>query len=163
MGLFNEKDDIKPEAEGMERLNVTPEAAPVEIAVISASTRIEGNITTDGHLIMNGDVQGNVSTKGNLVLSGNTSGEIYCDSVLLETKESNSDIIAEQNIIVAQGTTINGNISCKNITVNGRVFGDIKASGGVVLKASAVVEGNISAKTIGMETGAVVNGALEMN
>lgn len=161
MGLFNDKEENKLAEEVNE--TVVSSEAPVEIAVISASTKIEGNLRTEGHLIMNGAVQGNVSTKGNLVLSGTTTGEIYCDSVLVETTESNSDIIAEQNIIVAQGTVVNGNITCKNITVIGRVYGDIKASGSVVLKASAVIDGNISAKTIGMENGAVVNGTLEMN
>ena len=161
MGLFNEKEEAKIVVEETETVvNAEP---PVDIAVISASTKIEGNIKTEGHLIMNGDVQGNVSAKGNMVLSGNTSGEIYCDSVLVETPESNSDIIAEQNIIIAQGTTVNGSISCTNITVIGRVFGDIKARGSVVLKAGSVVEGNISSNSIGMETGAVVNGTLEMN
>lgn len=162
MGLFNEKEEVKLQVENDNNETVSSEA-PVEIAVISSSTKIEGNIKTDGHLIMNGDVQGNVSTKGNLVLSGTTTGEIYCDSVLVETEESNSDIIAEQNIIIAQGTTVNGNVSCKNITVLGRVYGDIKAFGSVVLKSTAVVDGNITAKSIGMETGAVVNGTLEMN
>ena len=157
MGMFDEK---KLAAEPVKDMKM-PETIS-EVAVISSSTKIEGNIKTDGHLIVNGDVQGNVSTRGNLILSGNTSGEIYCESLLVETPESNSDIIAEQNIIVKEGTTVNGNIHCKNITVMGSVYGDITATGAIVLKSTAIVIGNLVAKHLGMENGAKVNGSIEM-
>ena len=162
MGLFDKEEQLKTDVEMTEQEapvfeEPVAEAVP-EVAVISSTTKIEGNITTDGSIVVNGDVQGNVTTKGNLVLSGNTTGEIYCNSILVETAESNSDIIAEENIIVAEGTTINGNINCKNISISGAVVGDVTATGCVILKATANVNGNISAKQIGIECGAVVNG-----
>jgi len=167
MGLFD-KEDIKAEPSEnavVEKYIETRKVdTPVEIAVISSSTKIEGNITTDGNMIINGDVQGNISAKGNLAISGegNTNGEIYCASVVFENKESHSDIVAEENVVVSEGTTVNGNINCKNVVVKGKVLGDISATGSVVLKASAVVNGNVFAKTIGMEVGAKVNGSISM-
>ena len=165
MGLFDKEEQTKVESEVTERevFPVEEPAAPepaAEVAVISSTTKIEGNITTDGSIVVNGDVQGNVTTKGNLVLSGNTTGEIYCNSILVETAESNSDIIAEENIIVAEGTVINGNINCRNISISGSICGDVTATGCVILKATANVKGDITAKQIGIECGAVVNGKL---
>jgi len=157
MGMFEEK-VIESQPIGEIRMTDTIN----EIAVISSSTRIEGNIRTDGHLIVNGDVQGNVSARGNLVLSGNTTGEVYCESLLVETPESNSDIIAEQNIIVKEGTVVKGNIHCKNITIFGSVVGDVTATGSIILKATAVVTGSLIAKRLGMENGAKLNGSVEM-
>jgi len=160
MGLFD-KEDMKEETFEQE-VSYTP--APeepreeAEVAVISSTTRIDGNITTSGSIVVNGDVQGNVTTKGNLVLSGNTTGEIFCNSILIDTKESNSDIIAEENIIVSEGTTINGNVNCKNISISGAITGDVTATGCVIVKSTAVINGNVSAKQIGVECGAVVNG-----
>lgn len=133
-----------------------------EIAVISSVTRIEGNIKTEGHLIVNGDVQGSISARGNLILSGVATGEVYCESLLFEGVESNSDIIAEQNVVIKEGTTIKGNINCKNATIMGSVFGDITATGTVILKSTAVVVGSIVAKRVGMENGAKLNGPVEM-
>ena len=121
-----------------------------EIAVISSATKVEGNIKTDGHLIVNGDVQGNIATRGNLIVSGNTTGELYCESLLVDTTESKSDIIAEQNVIVKEGTTVSGNIHCKNITVMGTVHGDITATGTIILKSTAVVTGSLIAKRLGI-------------
>lgn len=167
MGLFDKEEAVKDEAFEQE-VSYTPVPEEVkdevpEVAVISSTTRIEGNITTDGSIVVNGDVQGNVTTKGNLVLSGNTTGEIFCNSILIDTKESNSDIIAEENIIVAEETTINGNVNCKNITISGAICGDVTATGCVIVKSTAVVKGNISAKQIGVECGAVVNGKVTIN
>ena len=159
MGMFEEK--VLTEVPTGDINRVSGESLN-EIAVISSSTKIEGNIRTDGHLIVNGDVQGNVSARGNLILSGNTSGELYCESLLVATPESNSDIIAEQNIIVKEGTTVNGNIHCKNITIMGNVFGDITATGTIILKSTAVVTGSLVAKRLGMENGAKLNGSIEM-
>ncbi|MCQ2552100.1 MAG: polymer-forming cytoskeletal protein [Clostridia bacterium] len=158
MGIFEEKKSI---AEPTGEVKMSTDIIS-EVAVVSSSTKIEGNIRTDGHLIVNGDVQGNVSSRGNLILTGNAFGEIYCESLLVETPESNADIIAEQNVIVKEGTVLKGNVHCKNITVLGTVVGDITATGSVVLKATAVVNGNVIAKRIGMENGAKLNGAVEM-
>ena len=157
MGLFDEKLMTDEELTGEIKL---PEIS--EIAVISSCTKIEGNIKTEGHLIVNGEVQGSVSARGNLILSGVTAGEIYCESILFETTESNSDIIAEQNVVIKEGTTVRGNIHCKNITIMGSVYGDITASGTIILKSTAVVTGNVIAKRIGVENGAKINGSIEM-
>jgi len=133
-----------------------------EIAVISTGTQIEGNIKTEGHLIVNGDVQGSVSARGNLILSGVATGEVYCESLLFEAAESDSDIIAEQNVVIKEGTTVRGNIHCKNITIMGTVLGDITASGTVIFKSTAVVTGNVIAKRMGVENGAKFNGSIDM-
>jgi len=165
MGFFNEKDETKQDVMTDELEIQEPVAAEdysSEVAVITASTTIEGNITTNGMLIVNGGVTGNITTKGNLVLSGNSNGDVVCDSVLVDAKETHSDIVADKNIIIAAGTTLNGNVTCKNITISGTVNGTVTASEYVILKGSAVVTGDVTAKQIGMETGALVNGYISM-
>ena len=169
MGLFD-KEEIKvdivektPAEPVVEDEPVVEESPAAEVAIISSTTKIEGNITTDGSIVINGDVQGNVTTKGNLVLSGTASGEIYCNSILIEADESDSDIIAEENIIIAEGTVVNGNINCRNISVRGTVCGDISSNGSVFLKSTAKITGDITAKQIGMECGAVINGNVAIN
>lgn len=177
MGVFSSKKEEQPVYEPQATYVTEPEIVPeepqpevkeekvmpeqtVELAVISVSTKIEGNITTDGNLILAGDVKGNVNVKGNLVLDGKADGEIYCDSLLVENTETTSDIVAYNNIIVKEDTTITGNISCRNITVYGKICGDIDAKEGVVLKSTAVVMGNISSAKLGIETGARVEGKI---
>jgi len=156
MGLFDEKLMSNDTASDIRMPEIN------EIAVISSGTKIEGNIKTEGHLIVNGEVQGSVSTRGNLILSGITTGEVYCESLLFETQESSSDIIAEQNVVIKEGTTVKGNIRCKNITIMGNVYGDVTATGTIILKSTAVVVGNLVAKRLGVENGAKFNGLMEM-
>ena len=132
-----------------------------EVGVISGSTTVEGNISSDGHLVISGNVEGNIVTKGNLVLDGNVTGDITCESLLLEATVVNSNISVTANIIIREGTTINGNIYCKNITVSGAVNGNINASGAILLKKSASVKGDLCGSSIGMETGAKLSGKVK--
>ena len=167
MGLFDNRnedrnEEVKPVVEEKGPEILFQEDQISEVAFISSSTKIDGNITTQGHLVLNGDIQGATTVKGNLVLNGTTRGEISCDSLLADAASSSSNVTALNNVVIKKDTAITGNINCKNITVYGTVHGDIIAKGSVVLKSTAVVNGNISAARIGIESGAKLAGAVSV-
>ncbi len=173
MSLFNEKKDgvvengqtaapVTPAAEEKKEPVTVVETPKNEIGFISSGTKIEGNITSTGHLVLNGEVTGSTVVDGNVVLNGVALGDIECSSLLIDKATSNSNITATNNVIVKAGTVVTGNVNCKNITVYGTVEGDIVAKGGVVLKSSAVVNGNIDAARIGIESGAKLKGAVNI-
>jgi len=137
-----------------------PVAEAPEVAFISSSTKIDGNITTQGHLVVNGTLYGQASAQGNVVLNGEVTGDVNCDSVVCETAKVTSNIVAKNNVVVKNGTVVVGDITCNNITVYGQIKGNITATGSVVMKSSASVEGNITAARIGIESGTKLSGTV---
>jgi len=168
MSLFDGKDnrymeENKPMVEKPEAPTYTSVSVePAEVAFISSSTKIDGNITTQGHLVINGTLLGEAAARGNIVLNGEVTGDVNCDSVVCEQARVRSNINAQNNVVVKKGTVITGDINCTNVTVYGDIQGNINATGSVVLKATAVVEGNIKSARIGIESGAKLVGNIAM-
>lgn len=149
-------DDFKVE----ENTEIIREVAD-ELGVISADMRVEGDILTKGHLVIDGNVEGNVSAKGNIVVRGNVRGKIICDNLILEQCSLVTEIEAMGQVSVKEAN-VTGKISCRDLSVNGTVNGDITARDSLALSAIAVVNGDIKAARMGMEFGAVVNGNISM-
>lgn len=133
-----------------------------ELGVISGDTRIDGDITTKGHLVIDGNVEGNVSAKGNIIVRGNVRGKIVCDNLVLEQCTLVTEIEATGRVSIQEGN-ITGTISCRDLSVNGTVNGNIDVRDSLALSGIAVVNGDIRAARIGMDFGAVLNGNVSMN
>lgn len=132
-----------------------------ELGVISKDTKIEGDIITKGHLVIDGNVEGNVSAKGNVVIRGNVHGKIVCDNLVLEQCTLVTEINASGQVSVKEGN-ITGKITCRDLSVSGTINGDLDVRETLALSSIAVVRGDIKAARIGMELGAVVNGNISM-
>lgn len=132
-----------------------------ELGVISGDTRVEGDITTKGHLVIDGNVEGNVSAKGNIVVRGNVRGKIICDNLVLDKCTLVTEIEASGQVSVKEGN-VTGKITCRDISINGTVNGDITARQTMALSGNAVVNGDIKAAQIGMDFGAIINGNVSM-
>lgn len=133
-----------------------------EIAYISSGTTIEGVVKTQGSIILNGEVNGDIKADGNIELGGKIQGKIDCSNLIANGYAVLKDVTVENNIILKAGTTIDGDITCKNITVFGTVNGNIFASGSVVLKETAVVKGDVAAARLGIESGAKITGKIDI-
>ena len=132
-----------------------------ELGIISAGTRVEGNIEAKGNLAIGGIVDGNVTAAGNVTITGNVKGTIKCKNLVLENCELTAEIKASGDVSIEHGT-VNGSISCKNIKVAGKLNGNIEASGTVALLDGAAVRGDIKAARMGMDFGAFVDGKIMM-
>lgn len=171
MSLFENKTDEKQPVVAEKKAEVAPEnkevvvheGAPVsEVGVISAGTKIEGNITTPGHLIIAGEITGTTNANGKIVFKGVTNGDIVCESILFNGGVSTSNINVDKDVVIKAGTTIKGNITCKNLFLAGTVEGDIKAKESVVLKDTAVLNGSVTCLRFGVESGAKIMGKITM-
>lgn len=132
-----------------------------ELGVISEDTRVDGDITTKGHLVIDGNVEGNVSAKGNIIVRGNVRGKIVCDNLILDKCTLLTEIEATGQVSIKEGN-VTGKITCRDISINGTVTGDINASETLALSSIAVVNGDIKAAKIGMDFGAIINGNVSM-
>lgn len=70
----------------------------------------------------------------------------------------NNDVDASSINIIRNGTELNGDISCKgDIRIDGKLVGNLKADGKVVVGENGYVEGNIECSY------ATISGALKVN
>lgn len=133
-----------------------------ETGVIGPATKVTGDISTKGHLDIQGAVHGNIEAKGNILVSGNVTGKMKCGNLLIQSGNIQSEVEAGSLVSIKEGAMLTGKISCRDITIAGTVNGDIIATGKVGLASTAVVKGNITAGAMGMEIGAKLSGVMSI-
>jgi cytoskeletal protein CcmA (bactofilin family) len=101
-------------------------------SVFGADTRVTGTLQVDESIRIDGKLDGNIEQTG---------GD-------------------ERWLIVGPSAEINGDIRAQNVSVAGKVIGNIYASGNVELTNGSEVRGNISHLSITVEPGASVHGQL---
>ncbi len=101
-------------------------------SVLGAATRLEGTLRVDESVRIDGKLEGN-----------------------LEQSDGNS-----RWIIIGPGGQIHGDIRAQNISIAGKVIGNIIASESIELIDGCEVRGNITHKSITVEPGASVHGQL---
>jgi cytoskeletal protein CcmA (bactofilin family) len=109
----------------------TRDSRPAHIdTLIGRSARVQGDVEFQGGLHLDGHIAGGVRAVGS----------------------------SESTLSVSQTGAIEGPVQVANVLLNGQVKGDIRATGRVVLGATARVEGNVYYGVIEMTLGAQILG-----
>ena len=130
--------------------------------IITKSTIIAGNISTDDDLIIEGSVCGDVDCKGKLTISGEVSGNAIAKAISINTSKFEGDVRSDGRIEIKEGTVIIGNIYGDEALISGAVKGEIVVAKGARLEKTAIVKGNIKAKSVQIDNGAVLQGFCEL-
>ena len=130
--------------------------------IITKSTIIAGNISTEDDLIIEGSVCGDVDCKGKLTISGEVSGNAIAKAISINTSKFEGDVRSDGRIEIKEGTVIIGNIYGDEALISGAVKGEIVVANGARLEKSAIVKGNIKAKSVQIDNGAVLQGFCEL-
>lgn len=129
-----------------------------ETAVITAGMRVKGDILSNGHADVFGEVYGNVQVKGKLNVTGKIAGNSKAEEILADAAKINGDVISDGAVRVGVGTVIVGNVEATDAVIAGAVKGTIDVKGPVIIDATAVVLGNVRAKSIQINNGARIEG-----
>jgi len=89
-------------------------------------------------------------------------GEFETDGVVKIEGKIEGTVKAKQQVLVARGGVVEGDIHTKDAVVGGNVRGAIVAEGRVEVQAGASIEGDITTPVITVQEGGSVNGALKM-
>ncbi|HIE05389.1 MAG TPA: polymer-forming cytoskeletal protein [bacterium (Candidatus Stahlbacteria)] len=92
-------------------------------SVIGRSTKIKGNINTEGGLKLDGQVVGDVVITG-LFIAGKDAevrGNVNCQEAVVGGKII-GNITAQKKIELKKGATINGDIICRGLIIEDGVF-----------------------------------------
>ncbi len=92
-------------------------------------------------------VEGKIRTQGSLRLDGKMTGEIH----------------AAENLAIGVSGELDGLMNGRNITIGGKVRGNINAIEKLVLEGKSVVRGDIRAARLVIDEGAVFDGKVSMS
>lgn len=90
-------------------------------------------------------------------------GSLVSEGGLRIEGEYRGDIECKGDVIVGECGVARSNIAARDITIAGKVFGDVVTSGRLTLAASGQLHGNASAHTLLIQDGAVFNGSCRMD
>ena len=152
-----EENITEKEVKAMEN-NFENAEATSEVTVITKGTVINGSITSDGGLEVNGTITGDVECLGKLTINGNVSGHLKAAEVIVSTPRLDGGIDSQGDVKVGVGTIVIGDITAKSATISGAIKGEVDVQGPVVVDSTAIVKGNITAKSVQINNGAVVDG-----
>lgn len=85
-----------------------------------------------------------------------TEGSIRVDGKLV------GDVVAKVNAAVGITGVVEGNVEAKNVSIAGRVHGNVVASGKLVLEEKSVLRGDIRAAIVIVDEGAIFDGHCAM-
>ena len=91
--------------------------------IITKSTIIAGNISTEDDLVIEGSVCGDVDCKGKLTISGEVSGNAVAKAISINTSKFEGDVRSDGRIEIKEGTVIIGNIYGDEALISGAVKG----------------------------------------
>ncbi|NLZ49236.1 MAG: polymer-forming cytoskeletal protein [Clostridiales bacterium] len=87
-------------------------------------------------------VVGDLSGKGLLKIDGSIEGNITWDD----------------DVILGVLSTINGNLTCKNAIVAGKIHGNVVCNGSLSVEGSGKIVGDITIETLSVKEGGIING-----
>ncbi|GFN29839.1 bactofilin family protein [Paenibacillus xylaniclasticus] len=89
-------------------------------------------------------------------------GKIVCEAGLRIEGEYRGDIECVGDIIVGECGVARSNISGRDVTIAGKVYGDVVTKGRLTITATGQLHGNINAQSFIMQDGGLFTGACRM-
>ncbi len=104
-----------------------------------------------------------VSTSENRINEGTTIiGDIQSSGFFRIDGTVEGNITSPSRVVVGKTGIIKGLLHCDNADVEGKIEGEVKVTGMLMLRASAVVNGEIETSELGIEPGAEFNANCNM-
>ncbi|MCR5793380.1 MAG: polymer-forming cytoskeletal protein [Lachnospiraceae bacterium] len=144
--------------ETQEEVEVDNRVPSDNVTVITKGTKIDGSISSDGSLEVNGTITGDVDCLGKLTIVGTVSGNSTAAEIYVNTARLVGNLTSKGSVKIGVGTIVVGDIKATSGVIAGAVKGQIDIDGPVIVDSTAIVKGNINAKSVQINNGAVVDG-----
>lgn len=153
----DEKVDENMEKE-MPKLRTQSIVSEDDVTIITKGTTINGSISSDGSLDINGTITGDIECLGKLTITGKIVGNSSAAEVYVNTERLEGSITSEGTVKVGLGTVVIGDIVATSGVIAGAIKGEIDINGPIVIDSTAIIKGNIKAKSVQINNGAVIEG-----
>ncbi|MDO5562570.1 MAG: polymer-forming cytoskeletal protein [Synergistaceae bacterium] len=139
-------------------------SAPKEypVTVISNVTTIQGKVTTEGHIDINGTIDGDVEAGGNIRIKGTVTGNVSGNKIEMISCVLNGNTTAKTDVVIDGGSNVTGDITADSLVANGKVKGNVTVENNVLLQSKASIKGDVTAKSLGVENGAAISGSISI-
>ncbi|MHB0895991.1 MAG: bactofilin family protein [Spirochaetales bacterium] len=134
---------------------IDPRAAE---AVITEDMVIKGTLNSSANISIAGTILGDVSSEGDVVVRGKIEGNVTVHSLSIQAGTICGDIISSGTVIIAENSSVDGNVKADRIEINGKVVGNLESATKIILNQRSVIEGNIAAMELSMSEGAELKG-----
>lgn len=159
---MNAEDEAGNEPEAKEKTAAKVRTASVvsddDVTVITKGTTINGSISSDGSLEINGTITGDVECLGKLSITGKIKGNSSAAEIYVNTERLEGSITSEGSVKVGLGTVVIGDVVGTSGVIAGAIKGEIDINGPIVIDSTAIIKGNIKAKSVQINNGAVIEG-----
>ena len=159
---LNSEEEAEKNTEAKEmdapKLRTASTANDDEVTVITKGTTINGSISCDCSLEINGTITGDVECLGKLSITGKIVGNSSAAEVYVNTERLDGSITSEGSVKIGLGTVVVGDIVATSGVIAGAVKGEIDINGPIVIDSTAIIKGNIKAKSVQINNGAVIEG-----
>lgn len=132
-------------------------------AVITADMVIKGTMTASANISVFGSIQGDVTSEGDILVKGRVEGNVVARCMTVQEGSIVGDIAASGTVVVAENSSVEGNIKAERIEVNGKVKGNLDSSAKIALRPLSDVEGNVTAAELAMGEGAQLKGVMNVH
>jgi len=155
----------QPSSAHLAALNSVYDASPHQSpeATITSDMVIKGTVTSTSNINVFGTILGDVVCENDMTVSGHIEGNISARSFQLVSGSISGDIVAKSLVEVAQGSSINGNVSAERIIVDSKVTGNLNATQAIRLNGNAIIDGNIKAGSLSIQEGAELKGNVDIH
>jgi cytoskeletal protein CcmA (bactofilin family) len=130
--------------------------------IISKDTSLEGEVVSNGHLEVYGDLNGNVRAKGNVRICGKVVGDISGNNIELVSCAVKGNINAKAGVNINDESMLIGNVEASDLMLDGRLKGDVSLRETIFFMQNAVLLGKVKATTISIKEGAKLYGEIQI-
>lgn len=128
---------------------------------IAAGLIINGSLSSDADVMVDGVVFGDVFSKGNITIHGNVEGAVYGRNVDLVGANVKGDVRATEHLLV-QSSEVHGNIFSIKAELDSKIDGNIQIQESLIIRSTADIKGDIVAASISIEENAIIDGKLSI-
>lgn len=157
-----EEGEAESAEEGYEAPAFMSREAESPVTYIAPGTVVEGNLRSSGDVDIAGDIVGDVVSDGSVVIRKSIKGNVNAVNLNVINCHMEGDIAVEKHVYLNEESTIDGNVEGEDVTVSGRINGNITVKGNLTLDERARVVGDVKVGTLTMARGAVIKGRLDM-
>lgn len=136
---------------------------PMREAIITTDMVIKGTVSAQSNISIEGTIIGDVSSEGDVVVKGRVEGNVIVHSLSIKAGSIVGDILCSGAIIIAEPSSVDGNIKAEHIDVNGKVTGNLESTGKIILNPHSVIDGNVVAAELSMTEGAELRGNVSVH
>jgi cytoskeletal protein CcmA (bactofilin family) len=134
----------------------------MQTTTISTDTIFAGEINSNGHIEIYGNLNGNVNAKGNVRIYGQVVGDIKGNNIELVSCKVRGNINADATVQINHESVIAGNVSAADMILDGKLKGDVMLERTTLFMENAVLYGNVYAGTISIKNGAKLYGEIQI-